>query len=144
MGEDVEEVDMVIKIGGTALRYQCLAMPFMGTQCGHENRNDRKFCEECGSPLRDYTKPRENLIMPNDIKNEQLTEKKTKTVKIYTTICSIILVMAVIFTALSFCFKNELRKAFAIVSIVLFVAFFIVAAIKKRKVKKINSQIKED
>ena len=30
MGEDVEEVDMVIKIGGTALRYQCLAMPFMG------------------------------------------------------------------------------------------------------------------
>lgn len=114
------------------------------TQCGKENRNDRKFCEECGSPLRDYTKPRENLIMPSDIKNEQLTEKKTKIVKIYTTICCIILVMAVIFTALSFCFKNELRKAFAIVSIVLFISFFIVALIKKHKVKKINSQIKED
>ena len=114
------------------------------TQCGHENRNDRKFCEECGSPLRDYTKPRENLIMPDDLKNEQLEVKKTNTVKIYTTICSIILVMATIFAVLSFFFKEELQKAFAIVSIVLFVVFFIVAAIKKRKVKNINKEIEKE
>ena len=30
IGEDVENVEEVVKIGGTALRFQCLAMPFMG------------------------------------------------------------------------------------------------------------------
>ena len=25
-------------------------------QCGEENRNDRKFCSNCGAKLRDYTK----------------------------------------------------------------------------------------
>ena len=30
IGEDVEDVQKVVEIGGTALRYQCVAMPFMG------------------------------------------------------------------------------------------------------------------
>lgn len=40
-------------------------------ECGQNNRNDRKFCTNCGASLRDYTKPRENLIMPDEISAKQ-------------------------------------------------------------------------
>ena len=40
-------------------------------QCGKENRNDRKFCMECGAKLKDYTKPVENPILITDISNKQ-------------------------------------------------------------------------
>ena len=64
------------------------------TECGEENRNDRKFCTNCGKPLRDYTKPRENLLMPEDIENaKENLIKKNKKKKIITKLLRMHLLM---------------------------------------------------
>lgn len=111
------------------------------SQCGTENRNDRKFCTECGAPLQDYTKPKENLIMPDEIKKEQeMVVKRNRVRKIFNFALCIIFVMAVAFTIISFLVKNELRTAFAIVCVALFVVFLIVFIIKKKKLKKMKSK----
>ena len=39
------------------------------SNCGEENINDRKFCDNCGDPIKDKTKKttKENLLMQQDV-----------------------------------------------------------------------------
>lgn len=72
-------------------------------QCGSENRNDRKFCANCGAPLTDYTKPKENLIMPEEVTNAQNTVYKRNYIKKLTNILLLIFfIFAVVLTGVSF------------------------------------------
>lgn len=49
-------------------------------QCGEENRNDRKFCSNCGAALKDYTKQptQEELLMPQDVIEANNKQKQGK------------------------------------------------------------------
>jgi uncharacterized membrane protein YvbJ len=73
------------------------------TECGEKNRNDRKFCTNCGKPLKDYTKPRENLLMPEDIEKAKEDVKKQNKKKI---ILNVIFILFLCFavTAVALCF----------------------------------------
>lgn len=66
-------------------------------ECGEKNRNDRKFCTNCGAALRDYTKPKENLITPEEITEKQTKVAKTnKRTKVLITIGTILIIAGVI------------------------------------------------
>ena len=107
-------------------------------ECGSKNRNNSKFCSNCGAKLPDYTKPKENLIMPEDIKKEQeLIEKRKKVRKICNILLACFLTMAIIFTILTFFVSSALQLPFAIVSVIIYIAFFTVLIIKKKKLKKL-------
>lgn len=72
-------------------------------QCGAENRNDRKFCANCGAPLHDYTKPKENLIMPEEVENAQnVVIARNKVKKITNIIMFVFFALAVALTIGSF------------------------------------------
>jgi len=73
------------------------------TECGEENRNDRKFCTNCGKPLKDYTKPKENLLMPEDI-NNAIEEVKKANKKKNTIIAIAISVTILAILCLVLCF----------------------------------------
>lgn len=114
-------------------------------QCGSENRNDRKFCSNCGSQLRDYTKPRENLIMPDEIQNEQNAIKKRNSVAMFFNIAMcIVLIGAIICTIVSFKVEKNIQMPLSIVCIVLFSLFFILwiskAISAKAIMRKTNSK----
>ena len=74
------------------------------TECGEKNRNDRKFCTNCGKPLKDYTKPRENLLMPEDIEKAKENVKKQNKKKKTLTFIAILLFAAIIAGVLCFIF----------------------------------------
>lgn len=118
------------------------------SNCGKENRNDRKFCTECGAKLRDYTKPRENLLMPEDIEDAKHTVKRNNSIKL---VCGIIMfiifAVAIGFTIASIFVNEDLKVAFSITSLCLLVAFFIVWIAKdlltkqtKKKTKKTDNK----
>ena len=116
-------------------------------QCGTENRNDRKFCSNCGAKLHDYTKPKENLIMPEEITFEKGKVKKgNKLKKCFDIVAYLFLTFAILFTILSFCVKDA-QIAMIVVSTVSFAMFFItllakVITIKVLKSKKYNEKKK--
>lgn len=64
-------------------------------QCGEENRNDRKFCTNCGAQLRDYTKPKQNLIMPDDL---IATNKAKKALKVWALVFTVLAVLFAVAT----------------------------------------------
>lgn len=117
--------------------------------CGTENRNDSKFCLNCGEKLPDYTKPRENLLMPEDVKNAQVTaqkkEKLNRTILWLNIVSIISLIIAVTFTILSF-FKI---KFVAIIIGLIFCAIYIIltivniAMVKASLKKKANNLDKD-
>ena len=79
-------------------------------QCGEDNRNDRKFCTNCGAPLRDYTKPRENLIMPEEIEQKKASvAHKNKVVKVFNIINLIIQLIVVTSSCSLLLFPGLLR-----------------------------------
>ena len=111
-------------------------------QCGTENRNDRKFCASCGSALRDYTKPRENLIMPQDIEREQqLVNSRNKLAKIFNLVLSLILLVAVVLTVGTFFVPESWRLIVGISCVSLFAIFIVLWAVKKLKIRKIEKQL---
>ena len=108
-------------------------------ECGEENRNDRKFCSNCGANLVDYTKPREDLIMPEEIKKEQeKVQKKNKVTKIFDIIFYTCLTLAIAFTIASFFVPKKVLIGFSITCIVLYSILFISAIIRKIILKKIQ------
>ncbi|MBR6778654.1 MAG: zinc-ribbon domain-containing protein [Clostridia bacterium] len=110
-------------------------------ECGSENRNDRKFCTNCGAKLRDYTQPREDLIMPEDIqkaKDNVLTKNKLKNK--FNVAKLLILLAAIAFTITTFLFDNVVQMVLIITSVTLFVAFFVVSAVGKKVIKKYEQQ----
>ena len=115
-------------------------------QCGEENRNDRKFCSNCGAKLRDYTQPRENLIMPEDVENyEKKTKNYDKLLKIFKILMIIPFLSAIILLAVSFFVDGKAQMALIIISIVMFVIFFVFLKLKSvislKKYKHINEDI---
>lgn len=61
-------------------------------QCGEENRNDRKFCSNCGSALQDYTKvvQEKDLLMPSDLIEKDRQQKKQKRKMLFCSIMSFV------------------------------------------------------
>lgn len=110
-------------------------------QCGENNRNDRKFCSNCGAPLKDYTKPRENLLMPDDIlQAQELVKKRISISRAFNIAASIVFICFIVFTALSYFTKNTTQIVFISLAIAFIAIFFILIIIKNRKLKKINKQ----
>ncbi len=106
-------------------------------QCGEENRNDRKFCSNCGAPLRDYTKPRENLIMPEDVLEAEKIQKKIKKAnKIFNIILGIMLFCGIVFLLTTFFVEKDLQLAFSITSLSCLIVYIIIATIKMSYNKK--------
>ncbi len=87
--------------------------------CGAENVNNSKFCLNCGAKLDDYTAPKKDLVMPDEIDNQQ---KNAKTQKI----CKILYILAVCSLLLSgifvFCSLFALTIPFIVISTVFIVA----------------------
>lgn len=111
------------------------------TECGEENRNDRKFCSNCGTKLKDYTKPVENPIMPEEIKKEQeKVKQKNKVSLIFNIVLLSFLVLALSFTIASFFTIETVRQVFAVLCIVMYVCFFIGTIAKNIVIKKINKK----
>ena len=108
-------------------------------ECGTENRNDRKFCTNCGASLIDYTKPRENLIMPEDIeKEQQLVAKRNSLTKKFNIALAIIMLIAIGLTTATFMFNGTLRLVLGAFAFACCIIFLIVWRIKIVKLKKIS------
>ncbi|MBE7076275.1 MAG: zinc ribbon domain-containing protein [Clostridiales bacterium] len=114
-------------------------------QCGEENRNDRKFCSNCGSPLIDYTKPKENLVFPEDIKKEQQLQKANKTAKIFDIISVSLFLTSILLTAISLFVENQNAKlVLTIISLVLYVIILANIIAKIVILKKSNKKEVEE
>lgn len=112
-------------------------------KCGSENRNDRKFCTNCGAPLRDYTKPRENLIMPEEISNKQTAVAKINKLRLITNIImTLFLIIAISFAIVSFYVKDNLILTFAILAFVCIVIVIVTYIIKVVLIKKFDKAFK--
>lgn len=108
-------------------------------QCGTENRNDRKFCTNCGAALVDYTKPRENLVMPEDVKKEQeLVKKRNTLIKRFNIALAIIMILAIGFTVSTFFCEGKVKFVMGAVALSVCIIFLIVWRVKVVKVKKYN------
>lgn len=115
-------------------------------ECGENNRNDRKFCTNCGAPLRDYTKPRENLIMPEEISDKQAkVAKLNKANRIIGLIMALLLISAIGFTIATFFTEGNLQMIFIVtclscfaVYIILWIVNFTITKKRQNTNKKIN------
>ena len=91
-------------------------------ECGTENRNDRKFCTNCGKPLEDYTKPKEDLIMPEEIKEKQdNVSTRKKIIKNLNIVSLSLLAVGVILSIISFFVTKKVKIALLIVAIVFYI-----------------------
>lgn len=100
-------------------------------ECGEENRNDRKFCANCGAPLRDYTKPRENLVMPDDVNNTHIKNLKIKkTNLIFNIILGILLLIGILFLIVTFFTVDNLQLTFSIISLSSLILYIIISITK--------------
>lgn len=114
------------------------------SQCGEENRNDRKFCSNCGAPLRDYTKPREDLLMQEDLDRVKAREEKfNKTIKLIKIFMAITFIFGVGFLLATFFTLGNVQLTLIIISIVWYVVFFSLWIAKNSVTKKFNKQSKE-
>ena len=109
------------------------------SECGTENRNDRKFCTNCGAALIDYTKPRENLVMPEDIeKKQEIVTKRKALNKRFNIALALIMLIAIALTVLAFYYKANLRIIFGGCALVACLTFLLVWIIKVVKIKKLS------
>lgn len=114
-------------------------------QCGEENRNDRKFCSNCGAPLRDYTKPRENLLMPEDVeKFDKEVKYYNKVARVSKVLMLITFISAILLLFISFFVEGAVQTGIIIASVVMFVLFFIFVMIKNISLKKKDETIEKD
>lgn len=77
--------------------------------CGAKNRNDSKFCNNCGNELTPYTKKvtEEELVMPDKVESEKVViTKNSKLKKILDISMLCLLVLAILFTCLSFAISS--------------------------------------
>ncbi len=112
--------------------------------CGSENRNDRKYCANCGSPLKDYTKPRENLIMPEDINKKQIIVNKRNKLRIITNfIMMLFLVLGTGFSIASFYVESNLVQPFAVIGIICIVLTIITYIVKRKMINNYDKAFKE-
>lgn len=120
------------------------------SNCGEENRNDRKFCANCGSPLKDYTKPtaKEDLLMPQDvIEANQKQNKSKKALAVCRIVSFVLLILACVCVILSnFVFKNNttVQIVLSAVAIGLTVVFAILTSINAKIAQKIKQETKNN
>ena len=108
-------------------------------ECGTENRNDRKFCTNCGAELIDYTKPRENLIMPEDIeKKQEIVAKRKSLIKRFNIALALIMLITIALTVFVFYYKENLRIVLGACALPSSLIFIIVWIIKVIKIKRLN------
>ena len=111
-------------------------------ECGTENRNDRKFCTNCGAELIDYTKPRENLIMADDVKNKQeLIAKRNSLAKKFNIALAFIMLITIALTVAAFYFGERLRIYLGAGALISCAIFIITWFVKIVRIKKLNKQI---
>lgn len=114
------------------------------TQCGHQNRNDRKFCEECGAPLKDYTKPVENTINLSEIhEKKEIVKENNKSIKVLNIVSICMFVAAVILVVASYFTSDLVKLILSSTALVLLIAYFVVRIVRFTKVKKLNNINKE-
>lgn len=88
-------------------------------ECGENNRNDRKFCTNCGAKLQDYTKPREDLIMPEEIKSKQDNITKfNKINRIISIVMALLLLLGIGFIVATFFTEGNLQLVFIVTCLV--------------------------
>lgn len=113
-------------------------------QCGEQNRNDRKFCVNCGARLTDYTKPKDNLLMPDDVIK---TNKKKKRLKKLNLFCNIMAVVFIVFavglvvTSYIVSKKFDITIIYSILAIVclgLSIVMLLIGAIARVKYKNMD------
>ena len=110
------------------------------TQCGQENRNDRKFCEACGAELKDYTKPVENTIMPGEIEENQTNVKKlNKTIKGLNLSSAILFIVSIAAYIVTYFTTDIVKFVLNITALVGIITYFILRTIRLFKVKKLNN-----
>ena len=116
------------------------------SECGFKNRNDRKFCQNCGTALHDYTKPKQNLIQPKELERAQAEVVEARQIKRAFNIGNLCVVLALIVcVALSFVFGGTAKLVILIVSICLLVLYIILGIVQfvllkaKQKFKQNNS-----
>lgn len=108
-------------------------------ECGHENRNDRKFCSECGSKLRDYTKPVENLVMPQEIEAaKENVRRKNKVSKTCNIIFWFLFALSILLIVPIFFVENTLKIVLVCSSVLSFIGMIIALIVKKALLIKIN------
>lgn len=113
-------------------------------KCGSENRNDRKFCANCGAPLKDYRKPAEDLIMPDMEKKQKIVAKCNKVRLATNIVMTIFLVCAAVFAFCSFYINKKLVWWFIGISFACLLALLITYIIKRKLVGKMLKKIKEN
>ncbi|MCQ2564847.1 MAG: zinc-ribbon domain-containing protein [Clostridia bacterium] len=111
--------------------------------CGQENRNDRKFCTNCGASLRDYTKPKENLLMPDDLVNKNRKIKSLKARANTLTVLLLLLFAGVVGTLVATFFVAESVKFWLVVAGLSCCGLFAIKKKKKNIVAKKLSIAKE-
>ncbi len=114
-------------------------------ECGEKNRNDRKFCTNCGAELRDYTKPRENLIMPDEILDKQAKIAKLNKINRIITIIMIVLLLGGIGCVVATFFtKDIMQTVFLTVCLVCFGLYIVLWIVNFLITKRRNKTNKLD
>ena len=105
-------------------------------ECGHNNRNDRKFCSECGKPLKDYAKTEKELILPEQVdKEKEQINKFNKNNKRFSLVLICLLVAAIALTVTTFLLTDMAQLIVSVIAAACYVAFFIVGGIKIKRLK---------
>ena len=109
--------------------------------CGSENRNDSKFCTNCGKPMKDYTKPVENVIMPDDIKQKQEAVKnQNHTIKKLTIVMYILFIAGIALLVGGFFIdSNVARIVLMTLGFVLITAGLATMMLKGKKIENLNN-----
>ena len=108
-------------------------------QCGSENRNDRKFCSNCGAPLTNYTKVKENLIMPEEIEKKQDVVKNRQHIKkVAKAILWVLFGFALLTTILSFFVDGPLFWVTIGFALAFYLALLITIIVQHKLLKKLK------
>ncbi len=108
--------------------------------CGQENRNDRKFCTNCGASLRDYTKPKTNLVMSEDLVNKNREIKCLKARANTLTVLLLLLFAGVVGCLVATFFVVEQVKFWLVVAGLICCGVFAILKLAKNiVVRKLNN-----
>lgn len=118
-------------------------------ECGAENRNDGKFCSNCGAKLTDYTKTptQEELLMPQDVVDNTNKQKQAKKHYRVRQVVSIILIICACACVLisNLVIKNNrtLQLGLSCLAIILSVVYIGLIVTNAKYLKKIKNEKSE-
>lgn len=115
-------------------------------ECGEENKNNAKFCSNCGKPMKDYTAPtkQEDLLMPQDLIEAEDKRKHLKKRFIARQIVSIILIITACACMLvsNFVIKNHrtIQLALSCIAILLTIIYIALIVVNAKVAKKLKNE----